>query len=117
MMPTDDGLTARSLVFCSEHIFHLGVHLIIPKTHQAITLLVEKSRSRGILALLPGLCMLTAVEFDNQASRDAAEIGEVGTNAVLAAEFESRKALGSEVLPQLVLLIRAFSPKPPASIA
>jgi len=29
--------------------------------------------------------MLTAVEFDNQVLRDAAEIGRVGTNPVLPA--------------------------------
>ena len=50
--------------------------------------------------------MLTAVEFDNQALRDAAEIGEVRTDPVLSAEFESPEALGPEVLPQLPLLIR-----------
>ena len=36
---------------------------------------------------------------------------------MLPAEFESRKALGSEVRPQLPLLIRTLSPKAPALIA
>jgi hypothetical protein len=43
--------------------------------------------------------MLTAVEFNNQVLRDAAEIGKVGTNPVLSAGFESATALGSEVRP------------------
>ena len=61
--------------------------------------------------------MLIAVEFDNPVARDAAEICEVWTNVVLPAEFESRKALGSEVRPQLPLLIPTLSPKAPALIA
>jgi hypothetical protein len=53
--------------------------------------------------------MLTAVEFNNQVLRDAAEIGKVGTNPtnpVLSAGFESATALGSEVRPQLPLFVR-----------
>jgi hypothetical protein len=61
--------------------------------------------------------MLTAVEFDNQALLDAAEIGEVQTDPVLSAEFESPEALGSEMLPQLPLLIRRLATKPSAAIA
>ena len=56
--------------------------------------------------------MLTAVEFDNQAPRDAAEIGEVRTDTVLPAEFESLKALGPQMQPQLALLIRGRGTKP-----
>ena len=61
--------------------------------------------------------MLTAVEFNNQVLRDAAEIGKVGTNPVLPSEFESATALGSEVRPQLPLLVSRFGTKMPASIA
>ncbi len=80
-----------------------------------MTLLGETSRSQGIRAFRLG--MLIAVEFDNPVARDAAEICEVWTNVVLPAEFESRKALGSEVRPQLPLLIPTLSPKAPAWIA
>jgi hypothetical protein len=45
--------------------------------------------------------MLTALEFDNEVSRETAEIGEVEIDAVLATEFESGKTLGSEVLHNL----------------
>ena len=61
--------------------------------------------------------MLTAFELDNQVLRDAAEIGKVGTNPVLSPEFESATALGSEVRPQLPLLVSRLSTKTPASIA
>jgi len=47
--------------------------------------------------------MLTSVEFDNQVLRDAAEVGKVGTNPLLSAEFESAQALGSELRPPLPL--------------
>ena len=72
---------------------------------------------KASLALLLLLGMLTAVEFDNQALREAAEIGEVRTNPMLSAEFEFAEALGSEVFPQLPLLIRRLGTKPPAAIA
>jgi hypothetical protein len=36
--------------------------------------------------------MLTAVEFDNQALRDAAEIGKVRTNRVLPADLNRHSA-------------------------
>jgi hypothetical protein len=61
--------------------------------------------------------MLTAVEFNNQVLRDAAEIGKVGTYPVLPAESESTTALGSEMHPQLPLLVRRLGTKMPASIA
>jgi len=95
----------------------LGFYLLIPKPQHSITLLVEISRSQPILALLLRLSMLTAVEFDNQVLPDAAEIGKVGTNPVLPSEFESAAALGSEVRPQLPLLVSRFGTKTPPSIA
>ena len=61
--------------------------------------------------------MLTAVEFDYQVLRDAAEIGKVGTNPLQSAQFESAIALGSEVRPQLPLPASRLSTKTPASIA
>ena len=88
-----------------EHTFQLGVYLLIPKPQHSITLLVEISLSQPILALLLRLGVLTAVEFNNQVLRDAAEIGKVGTNPVVPAEFDSVTALGSEVRPQLPLLV------------
>jgi hypothetical protein len=41
--------------------------------------------------------MLTAVHFDNQTSGDAAEIDAVSAYRMLAAEFERRQALCSQV--------------------
>ena len=61
--------------------------------------------------------MLAAVEFDDQAPRDATKIGKVRTNAVLSAEFEARKAFGSEVAPQFPFLRCGLSTKPPAPLA
>jgi hypothetical protein len=59
-----------------EHTFQLAVYLLIPKPQPSITLLVEISRSQPILALLLWLGMLTAVEFNSQVLRDAAEVGK-----------------------------------------
>jgi len=89
------------------------VFTVIPKPHHSITLLAQISRSQGILTL----SVLTAVGFDNQALRDATAIGSVRSDPVPSAEFESPKALGSEVLPQLPLLIGRLGRKPSAAIA
>ena len=59
-----------------QHTFQLAVYLLIPKPQHFITLLVEISRSQPILALLLWLGMLTAVEFNSQVLRDAAEVGK-----------------------------------------
>jgi hypothetical protein len=100
-----------------QDIFHFGVYLLIPEPHHSVTVCAQISRSQTILTLLLPLSMLTAVEFDNQSLRDAAEIGEVQTDAVLSAEFESAEALGSEVLPQPPLFIRRPATKSWAAIA
>jgi len=47
---------------------------------------------------------------------DAAEVSEVSTKAVLATKFESREALGSEMFPELALLVGGLGTKPPAAI-
>jgi hypothetical protein len=77
----------------------LSVHLIIPKSHDSIAVLFKKSRPQTVFALLFLLGVLTAVEFDNKMPRDAAEIGEVGTNPVLSTEFEPNETFGSEAPP------------------
>ena len=97
--------------------FPFRCYLLIPKPHHSITLFAQISRSQSVLTLHLPLSMLTAVEFDNQSLRDAAEIGEVRTDAVLLAEFEFPEALGSEVLAQLPLLIVRPGTKPSAAIA
>ena len=88
--------------------------MLVPEADYAITLLGKISCSRGVLLLLLG--MLTAVELNNQAPFDAAEIGEVRTDAVLSAEFETAEAPGSEVLPQLSFLGGRFRAEPSAAI-
>jgi hypothetical protein len=55
----------------------------------------------GVPSVLLRRSVLTAVEFDNRAQLDAAEIGETMTNPVVAAKFESLEAFGSEMSPQL----------------
>src|SRR5271166_6191381 len=75
-----------------QDIFHFAVYLRIPKPQHLISLLVQISGSQGILTLLLPLPMVTTVEFDNQALREAAEIGEVRTNPVLSAEFRLRNS-------------------------
>jgi hypothetical protein len=74
-----------------QHTFQLAVYPLIPKPQNSITVLVEISRSQPILALFLRVGMLTAVEFNNQVLRDAAEIGKVGTNPVLPTELKTRR--------------------------
>jgi hypothetical protein len=84
----------------SQYIIYLAVYLLIPEADHTIIPLGKISCSRGVLLMLVG--MVAAVELDYQTLFDAAQICEVGANAVLSAEFESAETLGSEVLPQLL---------------
>ncbi len=79
-------------------------------------MLAEISRSHGISPPFLLLGMLTTVEFDNQVLLDAAKVSEVSTKPVLPTKFESRKALGSEMFPELALLVSGLGTKPPAAI-
>src|SRR5713101_3434361 len=99
-----------------QNVLHLGGYLLITEPQNSITLLVEISRSHRISLPFLLLGMLTAVEFDNQVLLDAAEVSEVSTNPVLPAKFESPEGLGSEMFPELALLVRGLGTKPPAAI-
>ncbi len=49
------------------------------------------------------VCVLAAVGFDDQFGLDAGEVGDVGADWVLAAEFGAREGAGAEELPEVAL--------------
>jgi hypothetical protein len=55
--------------------------------------------------------------FDDEAARYATKVNEVRTDAVLAAKFEAVETPGSEVLPELALLVSRFSTQSAATLA
>jgi len=84
-----------------QYIIHFPAHPLVPEAAYAITLLGKISCSGRVLRFRLG--MRTAVELDNQAPFDKAQVRAVRTNAVLPAQSEATEALGSELLPQLPL--------------
>ncbi len=91
-------------------------YLLFPEPQDSITLLVEISRSHGISLPFLLLGMLTAFEFDNQLLLAASRSQLSKHHAGAAGEFESREALGSEMFPELALLVGGLGTKPPAAI-
>ena len=61
--------------------------------------------------------MPTPVNFDDQAVGDTTKVNEVRTAAVLAAKFETAETLGSELLPELALLVSRLSTQSTATLA
>jgi hypothetical protein len=55
--------------------------------------------------------MLPAIRFDNQASGDTCGVGDVRSDRVLPAEFESLQAPSTEQFPKLALNIGRVSPQ------
>jgi hypothetical protein len=61
--------------------------------------------------------VLASVNFDDEAVRDATKVNEVRPDAVPATKFETAETPGSEVLPELTLLVSRFSTQSAAALA
>jgi hypothetical protein len=61
--------------------------LVIPEAQDAETGGLQKQSTHVVVGMLFGVSVVVAVEFDNYASGDAGEIGDVFTDGVLAAKF------------------------------
>ena len=55
--------------------------------------------------------MLASIELDDELCFEADEIGDVGSNGLLPAKFDSVKAPVAQRVPQLALDFRLFAPK------
>jgi len=102
---------ARDSRFCrirTEEFLDLGQdfvavlqHLVIPKSQDTVAVRFEKRATNLIFGGLVG--MLAAIDFDDQLSLNRAEIDEVRTDGMLAAEFHVAHAFGSQMTPENLL--------------
>jgi len=68
-----------------QHRFDILHHLVVPEAQYAIALLCQKSSPSSVRFRLRG--MLTAIQFHDQATFRAAEVGDEKTDGMLAPEF------------------------------
>ena len=68
-------------------------------------MLAQIPGTRGVVPFFLRLAVLTAVELDNQALLDAAEVRKVRTKWVVATKLEAVEALGSQMSPQFSFLV------------
>ena len=89
---------AEQLIDCAEHFIQVFEHLIVPESNNPIIPRLQKRSSNFIFPRKFG--MLGSVQFDNEATFDRAEIGEVRTNRMLAPELYVLHPAASEMAPQ-----------------
>jgi hypothetical protein len=100
-----------------QYIVDFAIHLLVPKPYHSVALLIELRSARSIFPLCRGLSLLASVKFDSEAVGDATKVNEVKPDAVLAAKFETAETPGSEVLPELALLVSRFKTQLAATLA
>jgi hypothetical protein len=102
---------AEKLVDCVKYFVHIGKHLIVPESKHSIVARLQKRSANFIL--LRKLGVLGAIEFDDEASFDRAEVSEVRTNRMLRPEFCVTHPTAAQMPPQQSFSVGFFSPQPP----
>ena len=99
---------SRFCRICAEEFLDLGQdfvgvlqHLIIPEAQDAVAVRIEKGTANFVFGGLVGV--LAAIDLYDQFSLNRAQIDEVGTDRMLAAEFHVAHAFGSQVTPEDLL--------------
>jgi hypothetical protein len=70
-----------------QHSFDILHHLVVPEAQYAIAVLYQKSSPPAIRFRLRG--MLTPIQFHDQATFRAAEVGDEGTDRMLSPELSA----------------------------
>jgi hypothetical protein len=87
--------------------------LMIPKVKLLYVLGGQALLSRRVMCLLLGQPVLKAVQFYSQPSHGTIEVKKVSAQRMLASEFEARKAVGAQALPELPFFACLLAPQPP----
>jgi hypothetical protein len=103
--------TAEKLVDCVEYFVHIYKHLIVPESKHSIVARLQKRSTNFIF--LRKLGVLGAIEFNDEASFDRAEVSEVRTDRVLTPEFCVTHSTAAQMSPQQSFSVGFFSPQPP----
>ena len=81
--------------------FRILNHLIRPEAHDIPALALHSFRSASIRFNLKG--MMIAIDLDDEPSRDAGEVREVGTNRMLSAELRAGDTTCPQKFPDFAL--------------
>jgi len=103
--------TAEKLVDCVKYFVQICKHLIVPESKHSIVARLQKRSTNFIL--LRKLGVLGAIEFNDEASFDRAEVSEVRANRMLTPEFCVLHPTTAQMSPQQSFGIRLFAAQPP----
>ena len=92
-----------------ENTIEILYQLSIPETHDMNALAFQKARPSGIIA--PVIGVLTSVELDDKLQWRAIEVGDVGTDRVLAPERKSFHLCTAQARPKFLLDHRCVYPQ------
>jgi len=98
------GVSQETIDNTLKNAIHIGNDIVIPKTKDAVALLIQKRSSDVILWGL--FSMLATIKFHDQLQFKANEIRHVGSDRLLPAEFISAERPVAKILPQPFFSIR-----------
>jgi hypothetical protein len=84
-----------------KHGIDLREHVVVPEAQDAEVPVVKPPSARCVL--VPGLRVLAAVQFDDEPSLRACEVGDEWPNGVLAAEAQSMDLPATQPAPEQTL--------------
>jgi len=94
-----------------QHAVQILIHIRIPKSQHGITSLLQRTRARRIRLQL--LCMLAAIQLDDQLRLKATKIGDVSADRHLKPKLRILKPSAAQVKPKPILNLSPLPPKPP----
>jgi hypothetical protein len=90
--------TAEVLIDCIEYYVQVCEHLAIPESKHSVAVRLQKGSASFIF--MRKMRVLGAIEFNDETPFDRAEVGEVGTDRVLAAKFCVPHSAASQMSPE-----------------
>lgn len=90
-------------------------HVGVPEAQDLIALAPEPRVPHQIMRGLRAVGVMSAVKLDDELSLKTYEVGVVGANRMLAAEFPSMIALGAQMSPKRALSRRRILPQRPGA--
>ena len=108
------GRSSQSLQNHPQHRFCIHQYIIVPKTQYTITHCFEPPCAMGIRC--HPFCMLSPVQFHNQASSSTDKIDDIAIDFVLPAEFPSREVPVAQIAPKQVLSVGHVSAQSPRDL-
>ena len=91
-----------------ENAFEIGEDIIVPESDHAVAATFQVGGPRRVSLGR----MLSSVDFDDEATLMADEVGDIGANRHLSAEFQTIELASADRAPELLFGLRLVAPKP-----